>query len=60
MEKKKTQRYLPLELIIQILVRLHVKSLLRFKCVCKSWFSHFSDTNFAKSHFQLTAATHAG
>ena len=27
---------------------------------CKSWFSLFSDTNFAKSHFQLTAATHAG
>jgi len=49
---------LPLELIIQILLRLPVKSLIRFKCVCKSWLSLISkDTHFALSHFQLTSAT---
>ena len=45
---------LPHELMIQILLRLPVKSLIRFKCVSKSWFSLISDTNFANSHFQIT------
>ena len=35
-----------------------MKSLIRFKSVCKSWFSLISDPHFANSHFQLTAATH--
>ncbi|XP_058732762.1 F-box/kelch-repeat protein At3g06240-like [Vicia villosa] len=49
--------FLPHELIIEILLRLPVKSLIRFKCVCKLWFSLISrDPNFAKSHFQLTAS----
>jgi len=50
--------YLPHELIIQILLRLPVKSLIRFKCVCKSWFSLISDNHFANSHFEITASTH--
>ncbi|PNX83949.1 F-box/kelch-repeat protein [Trifolium pratense] len=54
MEKKKPP-YLPSELVIQILVRLPVKSLIRFKCVSKSWLTLISDPNFANSHFQLTA-----
>jgi hypothetical protein len=58
-EKKKTLPHLPYELIIQILMWLPVKSLLRFRCVCKLWFSLFSDPNFANSHFQLTSARHA-
>jgi len=48
--------YLPHELIIQILLRLPVKSLICFKCVSKSWFSLISDPLFAKTHFELTAA----
>jgi len=51
--------FLPNELIILILLRLPVKSLIRFKCVCKSWFSLISDPHFANSHFQLKAATHS-
>jgi hypothetical protein len=51
MEKKET-RFLPHDLLIQILLKLSVMSLLRFKCVCKSWFSLISDSLFANSHFQ--------
>ncbi|CAJ2634502.1 unnamed protein product [Trifolium pratense] len=54
-KKNKTQQYLPHELIIQILLRLPVKSLLRFKCVCKLWLTLICDTHFANSHFQITA-----
>ncbi|KAI4317717.1 hypothetical protein L6164_025565 [Bauhinia variegata] len=46
---------LPEELIIKILLRLPVKSLVRFKCVCKSWLSLISDPQFAKSHFELAS-----
>jgi F-box interacting protein len=49
--------HMPHELMIQILLRLPVKSLISFKCVCKSWFSLISDPHFANSHFQITAAT---
>ncbi|XP_058726391.1 F-box/kelch-repeat protein At3g06240-like [Vicia villosa] len=51
--------FVPHELIIQILLRLPVKSLIRFKSVCKLWFSLIShDPHFANSHFQLNSATH--
>ncbi|CAI8610519.1 unnamed protein product [Vicia faba] len=51
--------FLPHELIIQILLRLPVKSLIHFKCVCKLWFSLIShDTHFASLHFQLNSTTH--
>ncbi|XP_061344238.1 F-box/kelch-repeat protein At3g06240-like [Gastrolobium bilobum] len=43
------------ELIEKILLRLAVKSLIRFKCVRKSWFSLISDPHFANSHFELSA-----
>ncbi|XP_045786407.1 F-box/kelch-repeat protein At3g23880-like [Trifolium pratense] len=56
-KKKKTLPSLPEELIIQILLRLPVKSLICFKCVCKSWLSLISDPHFANSHFEITAAT---
>ncbi|XP_058742004.1 F-box protein At5g49610-like [Vicia villosa] len=49
--------YLLLELIIEILLRLPGKALLRFRSVCKSWFSLISNNNFATSHFEH-AATH--
>ncbi|XP_047167525.1 F-box/kelch-repeat protein At3g23880-like [Vigna umbellata] len=50
---------LPLEVIREILLLLPVKSLLRFKCVSKSWLSLISDTQFGVSHYDLaTTPTH--
>ncbi|KAJ9154402.1 hypothetical protein P3X46_027739 [Hevea brasiliensis] len=44
---------LPPDIIIHILSRLPVKSLLRFKCVCKSWCSIISDPQFIRTHLNL-------
>ncbi|MED6207226.1 hypothetical protein PIB30_033820 [Stylosanthes scabra] len=44
---------LPPELVREILLRLPVKSLVRFKCVSKQWLSLLSDSHFAESHFDL-------
>ncbi|KAF5728863.1 S haplotype-specific F-box protein 1 [Tripterygium wilfordii] len=40
----------PLELITDILPRLPVKPLLRFRCVSKSWFAEIDGLDFVKSH----------
>nr|KYP59437.1 F-box/kelch-repeat protein At3g06240 family [Cajanus cajan] len=52
-ERGKNTELLPQELIIEILLKLPVKSLSRFKCVCKSWLSLISDPHFTTSHFEL-------
>ncbi|KAG4941790.1 hypothetical protein JHK87_045661 [Glycine soja] len=46
---------LPEDLITEILMMLPVRSILRFKCMCKSWFSLISHPEFARSHFALAA-----
>ncbi|XP_074293876.1 F-box/kelch-repeat protein At3g23880-like [Silene latifolia] len=49
---------LPRDLIIMdILPRLPVKSLLRFKTVCKTWCSAITTTNFRKSHLQFSSSS---
>ncbi|KAF2295990.1 hypothetical protein GH714_035571 [Hevea brasiliensis] len=41
---------IPRDLIIEILTKLPVKSLLKFKSVCKSWYSIITDPQFVKLH----------
>ncbi|OVA01223.1 F-box domain [Macleaya cordata] len=41
---------IPEEIIIDIFSRLLVKSILRFRCVCKPWCNLFRDPNFVKMH----------
>ncbi|KAF8016213.1 hypothetical protein BT93_H1655 [Corymbia citriodora subsp. variegata] len=44
------------DIVIEILLRLPAKSLMRFKCVSKWWQSLISDPGFAKSHLQRLKA----
>ena len=41
---------LPDEVVLDILARLPVKSLLRFRCVCKPWYSSIANPNFITTH----------
>ncbi|XP_010489861.1 PREDICTED: putative F-box protein At3g16210 [Camelina sativa] len=41
---------LPFDLMVEILARVPVKDLARFRCVCKSWLSLFQDERFIKQH----------
>ncbi|KAK9266727.1 hypothetical protein L1049_025360 [Liquidambar formosana] len=55
-----TLRNMPNDIIINILSRLPVKSLIRFKCVCKSWHALVSDPNFIDTHLNHTRANNDG
>lgn len=46
---------LPHEIIVDIIARLPVKSLLRFRCVCKRWLSLISNPDFVKKHLHIAA-----
>ncbi|XP_058198515.1 F-box/kelch-repeat protein At3g06240-like [Rhododendron vialii] len=48
------RRNLPPEIIADVLSRLPVKPLCRFKCVSPSWNSLISSPNFAQTHFNRT------
>lgn len=48
--------YLPLDIIFDILSRLPVRSLMRFKCVSKDWLSLIGDPSFVDAHLQIAKA----
>ena len=48
--RRRTNNHLPDEIVLEILARLPVKSVLRFRCVCKSWCSYITDPNFISTH----------
>ncbi|KEH22768.1 putative F-box domain-containing protein [Medicago truncatula] len=48
--------FLPDELITEILSCLRVKSLMKMKCVCKSWKTLISDSKFVKIHLNRSFA----
>ncbi|CAI9117922.1 OLC1v1019414C1 [Oldenlandia corymbosa var. corymbosa] len=45
-----TDRYLPIEIIMEILSRVHAKTLGRWKLVCKLWRAIIQDNKFSKLH----------
>lgn len=49
----RTGRTLPLDIIMEVLVRLPVKSLVRFSSVSKEWFSLISSPQFVKAHLKI-------
>ncbi|KAM7480948.1 hypothetical protein LguiB_005531 [Lonicera macranthoides] len=49
------RRYLPNELLTEILVRLPVKTLVRCKCVCKCWYALIHSPNFVTIHYNHPA-----
>ncbi|KAK9265610.1 hypothetical protein L1049_028594 [Liquidambar formosana] len=51
---------MPHDIVINILSRLPVKSLMRFRCVCKSWHALVSDPNFVDMHLNQTYANNKG
>lgn len=47
--------YIPHDILVGILSRLPVISLLRFRCVCKRWYSLISDTQFVTLHLDQSS-----
>lgn len=48
--------YLPDGVVVEILTRLPVKSLVRFRCVCKNWCSLVSSNAFMSNHHRNTSS----
>lgn len=50
---------LPFDIIFDILQGLPVKSLIRFKCVCKSWYYLIASSDFIKSYHNRSLGTNS-
>ncbi|OMO81130.1 hypothetical protein COLO4_23746 [Corchorus olitorius] len=46
--------YLPADLVIEILLKLPVKSIVRFNCVAKNWYHLLKDPTFVSQHYRLS------
>ncbi|KAK9943834.1 hypothetical protein M0R45_009429 [Rubus argutus] len=51
---------LPKDIVVEVLARLPVKSLMRFRCVCKPWRAFISDPCFVRKQFSYAAAKGSG
>ncbi|KAJ0805559.1 putative F-box domain-containing protein [Helianthus annuus] len=58
LKKTNTNISLPTEVIEEILFRLPVKSILRFRSLSKPWLSRINDPSFTKLHFTRATAAH--
>ncbi|KAL7218726.1 hypothetical protein ACSBR2_011909 [Camellia fascicularis] len=58
MKKSMSNTCIPEEVLIEILARLPVKSLLRFRSVCKSWYSLITNPSFITTHLNRTKSNH--
>nr|ABH03469.1 truncated S haplotype-specific F-box protein 1' [Prunus cerasus] len=47
------------EILIDILVRLPTKSLVRFLCTCKSWSDFIGSSSFVSTHLDRNVTKHA-
>ena len=47
----------PEDVVVEILSRLPVKSLIRLRCVCKSWYALIKNTNFISKHLKSDVNT---
>ncbi|KAL6499677.1 hypothetical protein OROGR_027587 [Orobanche gracilis] len=54
MRRHPCSRRLPEELISEVLYRVPVRSLLRFRCVCKSWKTLISSPQFVKDYCRIS------
>ncbi|XP_074265183.1 F-box/kelch-repeat protein At3g23880-like [Silene latifolia] len=52
-KQSSSNEYIPPKVFTQILVNLPVKSLLRFRCVCKSWRTILDNPDFVDMHIQF-------
>ncbi|KAK9994099.1 hypothetical protein SO802_023802 [Lithocarpus litseifolius] len=48
--RHRTKHDLPDVIVLEILARLPVKSLLRFRCICKTWYSYVTNPSFISTH----------
>ncbi|KAJ1382027.1 Galactose oxidase/kelch, beta-propeller [Sesbania bispinosa] len=60
MMNESSVRLLPLEIIAEILSWLPVESILRFSCVCKSWYSLISHSQFINLHLSRSLKLNHG
>ncbi|XP_074271799.1 F-box/kelch-repeat protein At3g06240-like [Silene latifolia] len=60
MKRKTSGCTLPEELVIDILFRLPVKTLVRSRCVCKSWRDLITSRDFVKLHLNCSLERNSG
>lgn len=51
---------IPEDVLMEIMIRLPVKSLLRFKCVCKNWYDIIQNPKFTCSHLHFQKLQNKG